>query len=127
MVFPNLIHSCHLCTHQVDCAETREPNASQRISIGIPETCQLTSRSTFYCTDFALPTFLKLCSLDTLVGGMDSRSLDQRETVGTPDLAAVLVESLENTALTCCRTTKMHVKLNLYVRILLEVKFRSSY
>ena len=51
---------------------------------------QPASYLTVYCMDLTLPTFLNLCSLDTLVGGTDSSWLDQRETVGPPDFAAVL-------------------------------------
>ena len=97
MVFlQNLTCFYRLCTYQADRIEVREHKASQHISIGIPEMCLLASRSrvhlTVYCMDLALPTFLKLCSLDALAGGTDSSSLDQRETVGSHDLAAVLVD-----------------------------------
>ena len=81
-VVPCFMFSFQGITHQADRAEAWEHKASQRISTGLPETCQCTFCSRVYCMDLALPTFLKLCSLDTLVGGTNSSWLEQRETVG---------------------------------------------
>ena len=73
-------------THQADCAEAREHKTSQRMSTGLPETCQLTFRSTVYCMALALPSLDTCCWHRQQLGG------PKRDSRPAHDLAGVLVE-----------------------------------
>ena len=75
---------------------------SIKLVIGIPEMC---FRSLLAQT---LPFPLELCSLDTFIGGTESRL----KTMGPPELVAVCVG---NSAACTDMSQKMHTEINLYL------------
>ena len=72
----NLIRSCRLCIHQADHAQAHEYEATQRVSIGVPEPCQMPAQEFIVQNFLLLSTFLKLCNLDIL-SGMNSSWFDR--------------------------------------------------